>query len=99
MDILPQVKMDDVNIKDNVYYYTIGKNPSHRTLRFSLEVYGIDIETLAPINIVTVHFPHVLKDVYLSIVHLAIHRVTGLKYNKSVRRLTRKKVKIWRIGE
>ncbi len=99
MEILPQINMKEIKIKDTVYYYTVGKNPSDRVLRFSLEVYGVEYETLRPINIVTVHFEPIFKDSHLSIAHLAVHTVTGLKYSKGSRRLTGKRIRVWRIGE
>lgn len=98
MEILPQVDMSAIKIRDSVYYYTVGKNLSHHTLRFALEVYGIEYETMKPINIVTVHFEPIFKDSHLSIAHLAIHTVTGLEYSEKNRELKGKKIRVWKVG-
>ena len=99
MEIIPQVSLDDINIKDTVFYYTINKNPSDRELRFVMELYGIEKSTAKPVNVVTVYFSPAFKDSHLSIANLAIHTLTGAKYSKSLRRLTYTKIRIWRMGE
>ena len=97
METLVQVNISDVNIKDTIYYYTVGRNFSDRNLRFRIEVYGVEMMTMKPINIATVNFSPLFKDAVVGMAHFAIYTVTGAEYSDKKRRLKNRKIRVWEM--